>query len=292
MRGEIWEKSSIRAMLKNVHYVGLVVFGKHRTEMVYINGELRKKRNMPSDPEDVVIGKGRHQAIIAQEMFDRAQELMKRSNATRNQWGAPLVNPLAGLIFCSKCGKALVQHPYPHAKTRIECRNRNHCGSKSTFLDGVVEAVTFALENEQLPQLETLLKTDSGNAYELQKKMLDKLRQELVELNEQEEKQYELLEKGIYTEERFIKRNKALHDEMDALKKKIYQASESMPKQIDYADKIVKLRDAIATLKDKSATPEAQNKLLKHIVDRIDYEFISREGKGKARYALHISLLL
>lgn len=217
---------------------------------------------------------------------------MGRSNTSREKWGAPLVNPLAGLLFCSKCGKALVQQPYPHARTRIGCRSINGCGGNSTFLDEMVDAVAYALENEQLPQLEIKLQTDDGNAYTIQKKQLEKLRQDLADLGTQEEKQFDLLEKGIYTEDIFIKRNKALHDEMDALKKKIYEASQVLPKQIDYAEKIVMLKDAVATLKDKSATPSEQNKLVKNIVERIDYEFIERIGKGKSVYALHISLLL
>ena len=39
-RSEVWEKSSIRAMLKNRHYIGLVYFGRYRTEKSVENGEI------------------------------------------------------------------------------------------------------------------------------------------------------------------------------------------------------------------------------------------------------------
>ena len=289
-KGVIWEKSSIRAILKNVHYVGLVKFGEHRTEKVYENGELVKKRNMPAAAEDVIIAPGKHQAIVTQEIFDAAQE--KMNNNPRAKWDAPLKNPLAGVIFCHECGKAMAQHPYTHARTRIECRNRNGCGSKSTYMDDVLEAVAFALEQEQLPELETRLRNDDGNSYMIQQKQLKKMQEELQALQEQEVKQYEFLEKGIYTEDKFLERNKAIHAEMDALKSRIFEAKKVLPKEVNYEQKIVTLKKAIAGLRDDSISIEAKNKLIKAIVKRIDYEYLGWEGKGKVRYKLHIQLLI
>lgn len=289
-KGDIWEKSSIRAMLKNVHYAGLVKFGEHRTERVYENGELIKKRNMPANSEEVIIAPGRHQAIITQEIFDKAQE--KMDNNPRAKWDMPLTNPLSGVLFCYHCGKAIARHPYKNARDRYECRNRNGCGSKSTYMDEVIEAVIFALEHEQLPELETSLKNDDGNAFMIQQKQLKKMNEELEALQAQELKQYEFLEKGIYSEDKFLERNKAIHAEMDAMKSRIFEAKKVLPKQVDYEKKIVTLKNAIAGLRDDSISIEAKNKLIKAIVKRIDYEYQGWEGKGKVKYRLHIQLLI
>jgi hypothetical protein len=290
MKGEIWEKSSIRKMLTNVHYVGKVKFGEHKTERIYQDGILVKKRNIPADPEEVVIAKGKHQAIVDQDIFDAAQELM--DNNPRGKWDAPLKNPLAGLFFCSKCGKAIAQHPYKHAQDRYECRNRNGCGSKSAPMEEVLNAVIFALQHEQLPQLQISLKNDDGNAMVIQQKQLKKLQEELDEMLQQEKQQYILLEKRIYSEDLFLQRNKELHDDMEQLKTKIFEVKKTMPKTVDYQAKIIKLQDAIAGLKNDEITPKQKNKLLKSIVKRIDYEYIAWEGKGKVRYKLHIQLLV
>lgn len=290
MKGEIWEKSSIRAMLKNVHYVGKVKFGEHKTEKVYADGKLVTQRNMPADPDEVVIAKGKHLPLVTQEIFDKAQEIM--NNNPRSKWDAPLKNVLSGLLFCSKCGKAIAQHPYKNARDRYHCRNRNGCGSKSAPVDEVLDAVIFALENEQLPELEVKLKNDDGKSYMIQQKQIKKMRDELEEMMKQEEKQYVLLEKEIYSEELFLKRNKELHAEMDELKTRIFEASKVLPKEVDYEGKIITLKKAIASLRDDTATAEAKNKLLKTIIKRIDYEYIAWEGKGKVRYKLHIQLLV
>ena len=290
IRSKIWEGCSIRVMLKNVHYVGMVKWGSHKTERVYENGEVRKKRNIPSDPEETIIAPGKHQAIVTQEIFDAAQERM--NNNPRAPWDAPLKNPLAGLIFCSKCGRSMIQHPYKHARTRIECRNRNGCGSKSTYLDELVEAVVVALEKEHLPDLKTRLLNNDGQAFAIQQKQLQKMRAELEELKKQEEKQFEFLEKGLYSEDKFLERNKALHAEMEVLKTRIFEAGKSLPKEIDYGKKILTLQEAIAGMRDDSLSILAKNKLLKTIIRRIDYEYIKWEGKGKVQYKLHIDLLV
>ena len=289
-KGEIWEKSSIRAMLRNIHYPGWVIFGGHKTEKFYENGQMVKKRNMPADPDEVIIAKGRHTPIVSQELFDAAQA--KFDNNPRAKWDAPLKNILSGLMFCKKCGKAIALHPYKRARDRYECRNRNGCGSKSAPVDEVLEAVIHVLENEKLPELEIKLRNDDGKSHIIQQKQLEKLRAELNELLEQEENQYELLEKKRYTEEVFERRNKALHVKMDEVKSKIYEVSKNMPKEVDYQDSIVKLKDAIAALRDENMIPAVKNKLLKSIIDRIVYEFLSHEGKGKVRYCLHIQLRL
>ena len=290
MKGPIWEKCSIRAMLKNDHYAGYVRFGGSKTERFYENGQTIKKRNMPSNPEDLIIAEGRHQAIITREIFEAAKAKFK--NNPRTKWDAPLKNIFSGLLFCSKCGKAIAQHPYKHAKDRYECRNRNGCGSKSATIEEVTSSILYALENEQLPELETKLKNDDGKSAVIQQKQLEKLRAELVELQKQEDRQFEFLEKGRYTEEVFDKRNKALHEEMDQLKTRIYEVGKNIPKEIDYKDKIVKLKDAIAAIRDDSITPAAKNKLLKAIIKRIDYEFVAHLGHGKTQYRLHIQLRL
>lgn len=287
-RSVVWEKSSIRAMLKNRHYIGLVVFGKYRTEKTVENGEI-VGRSVRQAEDEVIVAKGKHAGIVPLELFEAAQE--KMDNNPRRKQDYPLKNPLAGLIWCSRCGKAMAQHPYPHADTRIECRNRHNCNANSAKLQDVIEALAHALDTEQLPELEAKLHNDEGKAASIQKKQLEKMNREMEELVAKEERQHDLLESGTYSEEVFLKRNKALHAQMEELRSKIYEAKQNMPKEIDYKDKIVKLHDAIDGLRDDSASIEEKNRLLKAIVRRIDYEFIERKRR-KTYFRLHVYLLL
>jgi len=115
---------------------------------------------------------------------------------------------------------------------------------------------------------------------------------ELEELYAKEERQHDFLESGTYTEEVFLKRNKAVQAQIEELKSRIFEAKQNIPKEVNYEDKIIKLKKAVEGLRDDSLTPEAKNVLLKAIVDRIDYDFIERYGKGKVRFRLRVKLLL
>ena len=287
-RSKVWEKTSIRAILKNRHYIGLVVFGKYRSEKKFENGQL-VNHSVRQAEEEVIVAKGKHKAIVPLELFEAAQE--KMDNNPRKQPDTPLKNPLAGLIFCKHCGKAMVQHPYKHAETRIECRNRGGCNANSAKLREVVEAVAFALEAEHLPELEVKLHNDEGKSAAIQKRQLEKMNKELDELYAKEERQHDLLESGTYSEETFLKRNKALHVQIEEMKSKIFEAKQNLPKEIDYQNKIIKLQDAIDGLRDDTISVEDKNRLLKAIIRRIDYEFIERKRR-KTYFRLHIHLLL
>ena len=288
--GERWQKCSIREILRNPHYAGYVRFGYKHTETTYEDGQTVKRRSRPSHPDEMLIVKGKHQAIISEEIFAAAQERLK--NNPKAAWDAPLKNPFSGVFFCHKCGRAITQHPYKHARDRFECRNKKECGSKSAPMDEVTSAVIHALAVEHLPALEAKLNSNAGTSAEIQKKQIKKMQDEFQELAQQENKQYELLEKGFYTEEKFVERNTALHRELDDLKSRIYTAKQTMPKEIDYAGKIVKLKEAIAAMKNDSITIKEKNKFVREIIERIEYEYLDYKGKGKTIFALHITLLL
>lgn len=287
-RSQMWERCSIRAILSNRHYIGKVFFGSKKTEKSVVNGQLVTRRSRPADPSDYVEANGKHPALVSDELFEAAQTRIR--NNPRHKKDFPLKNPFSGVMFCQKCGRAMAHHEYAHARTRIECRNRNCCGSKSAFMDDVIDAVAYSLEMEHLPRLEAELNNDSGKAKAIQQRLLEKMGKELEELHVKEEKQFDLLESGTYTEEVFQKRNKALHVQMEELKSKMYEARQQMPKEIDYAGEIAKIKDAVAELRKPDVPAEIKNRLLKAIIKRIDYEFLDHQGKGQVRFRLHVFL--
>ena len=229
-----------------------------------------------------------------EELWERTQIALKERAklSTNNKFDAPLKNPLAGLFWCKKCGRSIKQHPYKHARDRFECSNRRICQTKSVAQDEVIDAIALILETEKLPELEVKLKNDDGKSAVIQRKQLEKLNKQLAELKEQEHKQYDFLERGIYSEEKFLERNKKLVAEMEELKTRIFNAKKEMPKEIDYAEKIVKLQDAIKCLRSDDMTAEVKNKILKAIIDRIEYELVGYEGFKQTKYKLHIFLLM
>ena len=284
-KGEKWKKDTIRVILKNPHYDGMVTYGRIKTTTLIENGELVNKKLAQ---KEYILAKGIHPAIVDHELFMKAQE--KRANNPSAKVGYDLKNPFAGIMKCKKCGKTITQHPYAHAETRLECRERP-LHMKSIKMSVIEEALVIALQQAHLPELEAKLKNDDGNAYKIKKSLLANLEKELEELKAQEEKQYEFLETGRYTEEIFDKRNTILRCKIETCQSKIRETQLSMPKSIDYKEKIIALKEAIAALQS-DISPAEKNKFLKAIIERIDLETEGTNKRNDVKYSLDIYLRL
>ncbi len=278
-RADKWVKDTIRHMIRNPHYAGYTVFNRIKRTPVMENGEVvHKKLSQPE--EDQIIAEGKHAAIIERSLWEEAQKLVARHPRVKHTHA--LANPYSGMLVCAKCGKAMKLHPYKHAEDRYTCKERPPC-YKSIRASAIHEAVLVGLEQAELPALETKLKNDDGNAKKIQQRLLAKLEKQLGELRDQEEKQYELLETGKYSQDLFDRRNAVLRGRIEECQKNIYLAKAAMPSAVDYAERIVALKDAIAILKDDTATPEEQNKILKAIVERIEYSGPPSDAKNRKR---------
>ena len=278
-RCEKWKKDTIRWMLRNAHYNGKTVFNRFKMTQVLENGEITKKRLL-QDEEDMIVAEGKHQAIIDNETWMAAQELVARN--PREKHTHELKNPYSGILRCAKCGMVMYQHPYKKAENRYECRTRPRC-YKSVKMSAIDDAILLALEESELPELQMRLKNNDGDAVKIQKKLLAKLEKQLEEYRDQEEKQYELLETGKYSQDLFDRRNAALRAKMEDCQAQIYTTKKSLPESVDYAERVAKLQDAIDLLKDPDATPKEKNKVLKAIVERIDFTGSPSDGQNKKR---------
>lgn len=271
--GGIWESSVIRGIIVNKHYIGKVFFATTKETIVIEDGERKKKTVNQTDNEAIIVD-GKHPALIDEDTFNKAQT-RRALNAPRIKTGYGLANPFAGIIFCSKCGRAIRLRQHVVYGNRMMCNNNPAC-HKSAPLRDVENAVIAALELAELPNLEAKLNNNEGDSSKIQRNLLVSLQKQLSELKAQEEKQYDLLEKGIYSEELFDRRNSALQEKIESTKKQIQEAKNNIPKEVDYGEKIMTLKKAIEGLKDESVPPVEKNKLLKSIVKRIEY---SNESK-------------
>lgn len=266
-RGELWKKDTIRVILRNPHYIGKVFFNRIKRTTVMEDGERIIKR-LSQPEEDVIIAEGKHPAIIDMETWNAAQELVARNPRVKHTY--PLKNPFSGLLCCGKCGKAMFIHPYKIAEDRYECRTKPRC-YKSVKYSEMADAIIFALEHSELPALELKVKNGDGDAAKIQKRLLKKLEKQMEEYREQEEYQYELLEIKKYTQDVFDRRNAILREKIEDCQKQIYLAKSMIPKNVDYQERVTSLQKAIEALKDPEATPTEKNRLLKAIVERIDF---------------------
>ena len=73
---------------------------------------------------------------------------------------------------------------------------------------------------------------------------------------------------------------------MEECRKQIYKTKATIPNNIDYSERVATLEEAIAVLRNEEAEPEHKNKLLRAIIDRIEYtgtEAVGTDRKGKGQ---------
>lgn len=278
-RGGKWVKDSVRHIIRNPHYAGYVAFNQRKKTPILENGVITYKRL--AQPEDeITLAEGIHPAIIDRETWEAAKVLVARHPRVKHEH--PLKNPLSGILVCSGCGKALRLHPYARAVDRFECTERPRC-FKSVKASHLCDAVLAALEQSELPALELKVKNGDGDAVKIQRRLLEKLEKQMDEYREQEDKQYELLETGVYTQDLFERRHTALRAKMEECQAAIYNAKKTMPENVDFAERLVALKAAIDALKDPEADATTKNKILKAIIEKIEFTGVPSDPTSRKR---------
>lgn len=288
--GGSWTGDTVRCMLSNVHYIGKVRFNYTKETQKVENG-VRVVRRKKQPDEEVIIAEGKHESIIPMELFEAAQNRIKNNPRTYTEKG--FVNILSGLLRCKKCGRVmrLVSTGRNH-KYRYYCKYEVPQHYKSSDDSVVLSALLTVLKEEELEKLQAKVKNGDGNAAVIQKRRLEKLSKQMEEYRQQEDKQFELLETGRYTQELFDRRNNALREKMEACQKEIHQARVAMPKNINYEDKLVLLEKAIAALENPSMPAKEKNRILRSIIKRIDYSAVDLGQSKGAEITLEVELLL
>ena len=284
-----WTRSTVHSMLQNVHYLGKIKYNEFKETWVLENG-VRVKKLIRQPEEDIIIAEGKHPALIDQGTFDAVKARMAKNPKVKNDH--ELVNPLAGILRCAKCGRALIfdrNHSRPFVAAQYKCRKTSPSCLKSAKVSEVLDAVLFMLEHVELPNLQTKLENGDGDSAAIQKRRIAKLVKQLEEYRDQEETQYDLLEKKKYTQAVFDRRNATLRAKMEACEKELHTARAALPQNIDYAERIVSLQEAIAAMRDPDMSSAEKNQLLRAIIDRIEMDTTAGEFN---RTEIHLKVFL
>ena len=107
--GCIWTPQMVRNVITNEAHNGKVTYGKRKVVRRYVDGEIKKVR--PRN-DDYIEAQGLHETIVTKEEFILAQEKLKNNAIGGAVDKTNIQNPLAGLVFCSECGHAMIRRPY------------------------------------------------------------------------------------------------------------------------------------------------------------------------------------
>ena len=264
-KSQLWSSASIRDMLKNPIYIGKLRWNWRKTIKRYEDGELVTSRPH-AKPEDCILVDGKHEAIISEEVFNAAQERFGQVPKTKPKM--KLNNAFAGIMHCS-CGRAMTYRPQPRCEDRILCTNMKYCSNRSAIYQEVVDEVVRAL----IQTVEDLreLSEEPQKSSAAQRAITAALRKELNALETQQDRLYEFLESGVYSAEVFVKRNDALAQRRSELQEAIVEAEAQEVSEVNYEQRIIALKEAIAALQNDAVSVEDKNRLLRAVVKNITY---------------------
>lgn len=272
--GKVWEQSTISYMVKNEVYLGCIIWGQYK--YLKRNGKKTKKA-VP--PEEWVRHENAHEPLISKELFTEANLALKGRYRPPTKVGNRLSNPLAGVVKCGICGRALYYRPLKNRPNpQIRCINPQ--------CQPLQKGVSFyLLEERLLASLELLLSEAQLHQEELEASIIqkeqplftqrvDKIKELEVQKAEAEtklKKAFDYVESGLYTKEMFLQRHqehsttiKQYEEEISCLQEELTQ--EELRKQ-QQRNLIPQIRSVLQAYREVSDI-EQKNLLLKSVIEK------------------------
>ncbi|HBG4973252.1 TPA: recombinase family protein [Clostridioides difficile] len=216
-RGNKFGKNSLHGILNNEKYTGVYVFNK--TQRKGVNGK-RNGHKQKDEGEIIKIEDGMPQ-IIDKEIFQQAQEMMKKRKKSPGAHKATTNYLLTGLIKCGECGHSFQGNKRKDAygndyisyrcgcrKQKRECNNRE---IKRDYLEGFIlqELEKNILNDEAIPVLSKALNEKMNDKNESNEELLKSLEQKLDKVNKDISNILNAIMNGIV--------NNVLKDKLDEL---------------------------------------------------------------------------
>lgn len=278
-----WSQSSVVHVITNPLYTGKIRWKYMKQNKSFEDGKLVKKKRRYYEYE---VYDGLHEPIISEELFKRAEEIRNTKYIPPVSKEKTLQSPFAEILFCANCGE-IIKRKVPSQKqfeehhTRPWYRCKGKCGGRIINCDrleiAVVEEMKSWLHNYTIK----IEEPEQSNNIE---KALTVIQNQIVNLQEQQNKICDLLEKGVYTIELFTKRNAALTEEITTLKNKEETLRNEIKVEVDKT-KFIPMTQQLLDSYD-SLTPAEKNKIWKLLLEKVTC--YRKPGAGRDDFEVHI----
>lgn len=265
-----WTPVSVYSVLDNPVYCGLVRYGYRKVDR-HPNGT--KLHYRTEEQLGVNLFQGRHEPIMTMEEHEAIRKKHHIKTGKRGPAKSPLQNPLAGLCFCSCCGRAMVRSLGRHGEPRLWCKEYN-CNTGTVGLKKVEKLLIDSLK-ERLAELEIPDEAaqERSNAEEaVLLSGLAAVRKELETVAGQKSRAFDLVEQGVYTPEVFTGRMEALtahetelKEKRDEIQSRLDHLETTARQQKELVPKIRRIIELYPTLEDA----QRKNDLLKESISSI-----------------------
>ena len=265
-----WSLSTIKTILTNPTYTGKVRWNDRMMVKTMVDGKIVTSRPRSNHTEHYMLYDGKHKALVTEQEFEEAS---KRFHSDKTKGNLKLQNPLAGILVCKECQKAMVYNAYKGKKNtapRIIHRPSQICKVKSAYQEDVMNALVHALrlyiEDFEF-KLNNLPDVDE-NSIEQQ---IETLQNERRKTEKKMSKLFDAWEEGMISDNDFVQRKQVNADRIESIKKQIEDLERTVPEKEDYEEKIMMFSDVLGALLDTDLDADVKNTYLKEIIDKIEF---------------------
>ena len=269
--GKPFNVGIVKEILKNPLYAGYITFGRRPVKKQVRDGKV--VQHYPRSKE-YPLYKGRHEALISEEVWQAAQTKLAARSFHPVRHDKQLQNPFAGILICEKCGHKIQARPGKDGSRVLFCHH--YCGVVSARLDETERVLSqtlalwlsdYTVQSQGQQTIENAQKEEALTA-------LAHTKAELDAVNEQLDRAFELVERGIYTPEVFASRQNILLTRQAKLTQAVRDCQRVVRQCEQQAETRIKLIPAIAHVAEVYQTlsdPEEKNNLLKSVLHHITY---------------------
>ncbi|MEG0830460.1 MAG: recombinase family protein [Anaerovoracaceae bacterium] len=290
-----WERTTIRRMINNPIYIGKIAWNKRSYN--YEAGKRHDSTLKPMAEWDIYDGK--HEAIIDESTFWKAQELAKDRYCPHIHKSKALSNPLAYIMKCGGCNKTMTQRTAKGKPASLRCYR--HCGqTASSYISSIevrlIEMLRDIWKKEQVKYSDSTRSEELERDLLLLEKALEQSHIQEAKFRAQQAKQYDLLEEGVYTTDVFLERSKKVGADIEAeqikqadLQERIPVAKEKINNSCNVLPRITSSLDFLENVYWE-LNAEQKNVFLRERVEYVTY--YKKKGSKPSDFKLDIHIKL
>ena len=269
----IWSHVSVRRILKNEIYLGVMIQGKRTTP------NYKTKTVVTKAESEWLRVEGTHEAIISARDFELVQELLKDDTHCRS--GDITVPVYAGRVYCGDCGATAVRKTVSYADKRYVyyvCNANKHdkkvC-SRHSIREDVLDQVIYQTVRHQIDLLldvDKALRQFENLSWEKHKlKQLDAS----IEIQEEAVRKNNMLRLGIYED---LRAGLLDRSEYDSLKKELAERIDEATAAIEKLNKekreildgVSRQQSWVEQFRQYESVTELTRPMVIHLIERIN----------------------
>ncbi len=267
--GGKWTAASIKPIVTNDHYIGMVHWNRRKEVRIIENGELvvTRPRN-----KDYMKFPGKHPAIIQQELWDAVQAIRGTLPPVKEK--AKYANRFSGLVYC-QCGAAMTRRQYmrngeERSAPRLLCLNQTECGTASCTVDEMTAEVIKILKTA-IADIDLQLEQINAGDTLMHEQMLQQLEKRLDALDKKEISLWDKYTQEAMPRHIFEKLRSDLERERQETHQTLESTREALPQKANYERLRATFHAALEMIQNPNAPVRELNLLLKKCIKRITY---------------------